>query len=81
MPLVLPITITQGPPRKADILLDSTCFSSADFDNLSDFDADSDTDTDSDAESHNHLFFNLSKSIDMATKRRMQDSEAQADIQ
>jgi hypothetical protein len=32
-----PLLTTQGPPRKADNLLDTTCFSTSDFDNFDDF--------------------------------------------
>lgn len=78
MPLALPISILRGPPRKADILLDSTCFSSADFEDLSDFDGDSDTEDNS----HSHLFnlFSIAHPINMSS-RDVQDSEAQADIE
>jgi hypothetical protein len=44
MPSVWPLSITR--PQKADILLDTTSFSSADLDNLSDFDSDPDSDLD-----------------------------------
>ena len=40
MPSMLPFSMTGA--GKADTLLDSTCFSTANFDNFSDFDADSD---------------------------------------
>jgi protein kinase-like protein len=78
MPSALPLSITRGPPRKADILLDTTCFSSAELDNLSDFDTDSDTDTDSDIDSH-HPFFDLANPTSM-NKKEIQDAETNAEV-
>lgn len=65
------LTYVTCSPRKADILLDSTCFSSADFDNLSDSDADSDS-----YDPHGRLFNFFSTMTEIAnskadTQRRM----------
>src|SRR6266446_99441 len=54
MPSLWPLAVTRGPRGKADILLDTTCFSSGVLDNLSDFDTDSETDSDIDY--HHSLF-------------------------
>ena len=69
MPSVWPLSITRGPRQKVDILLDTTCFSSADLDNLSDFDTDTDTDVDS-----HYPFFDLANPTDMA-KKEIQNAE------
>jgi hypothetical protein len=76
MPSVWPLSITRGPYQKADILLDTTCFSSADLDNLSNFDTDSDTD--SDVDSH-HLFFDLANPTGMPRKE-IQNAETHAEV-
>ena len=78
MPSVWPLSITRGPSRKANILLDNTCFSSAGLDNLSDFDTDSDTDSDSDVESH-HPCFDLANPTKMA-KKEIQNTETHAEV-
>ena len=38
MPSAWPLFTTRGPPRRADNLLDTTCFSTSDFDNFDNFD-------------------------------------------
>ena len=73
---VWPLSITRGPPRKADILLDTTCFSTADLGNLSDFVTDSDTDTDSDIDPH-HPFFDLANPT--MVKKEIQNPETHAE--
>jgi hypothetical protein len=78
MPSVWPLSITRG-PRKADILLDTTCFSSGDLDNLSDFDTDSDTDSLSDPD-HPFKFFDLSNPTSMAPKNEIQNAEIHAEV-
>jgi hypothetical protein len=75
---VWPLSVTRGPHQKADILLDTTCFSSADLDNLSDFNTDLDTDTDSDVDSH-HPFFDLANPTSMP-KRKIQNAETHAEV-
>lgn len=74
MPSAWPLSITQA-PRKADILLDTTCFSSAEVDNLSDFDTDSDTDSDDDS----HHPFKLADPIKMA-KKKIVNAEMQEEL-
>ena len=76
MPSVWPLPVTRGPHQKADILLDTTCFSSADLDNLSDFDTD--TDSDSDVNPHNP-FFDLANPTDMA-KKEIQNAETHQEV-
>jgi hypothetical protein len=80
MPSAWPLSITRGPPGKADFLLDTTCFSSADLNNLSDFDTDSatDTDSDSDVDSH-HRFFDLANPTTMS-KKEIQNAETHAEV-
>ncbi|KAF8957874.1 hypothetical protein BDZ97DRAFT_1924131 [Flammula alnicola] len=77
MPL-WPPSIYCGPPHKADILLGTTCFSSADLDNLSDFDTESNMDTDHDVGSR-HSLFDLANHTNM-TKKDIKNSEIQAEI-
>ena len=76
MPSVWPLSITQGPPRNAEILLDTTCFSSAELDSLSNFDSDSDTDPD--VNSH-HPFFDLANPTSMP-KKEIQNAETHAEV-
>lgn len=78
MPSMWPLSITRGPPGKADFLLDTTCFSSAELNNLSDFDTDSVTDSDSDVDSH-HPFFNLANPTAMP-KKEIQNAETHAEV-
>jgi hypothetical protein len=78
MPSVWPLSITRGPPGKADFLLDTTCFSSVELNNLSDFDTDSDTDTDPDVDSH-HSFFDLANPTAMP-KKEIQNAETHAEV-
>lgn len=78
MPSVWPLSITQGPPQKANILLDTTCFSSADLDNLSDFESKSDTDTDSNVDSH-YPFFDLANPTNMV-KKEIQNAESHTEV-
>lgn len=75
MPSVWPLSIVRGPSRKADILLDTTCFSSGVLDNLSDFDTESDTDADSDSDPS----FDLSNPTSMP-KREIQNEEIYAEV-
>ena len=78
MPSMWPLSITRGPPGKADFLLDTTCFSSAELNNLSDFDTDSVSDSDSDIDSH-HPFFNLANPTAMP-KKEIQNAETHAEV-
>jgi|SRR5882762_3231320 len=72
-----PLSVIRGPPRKADILLDTTCFSSADLDNLSDFDSDSTSDTDPEVDPH-HAFFDLANPSMVG--KEIQNAETHAEI-
>jgi hypothetical protein len=73
-----PLSLTRGSHRKADILLDTTCFSTGDLGNLSDFHSDSDTDPDPDIVS-NHPFFDLANPTEMV-KKEIQNAETHAEI-
>ena len=77
MHTVWPLSITHS-PRKADILLDTTCFSSGDIDRLSDFGSDTDSDSDSTINSH-YPFFDLANPTIMSQKE-MQKAEILAEI-
>ena len=73
-----PLSITRGPPRKANILLDTTCFSSADLDNLSDFDTESDTDSDIDP---HQPFFDLANPTTITMpKKEIQNAETHVEM-
>ena len=78
MPFVWLLSVIRGPSQKANILLDTTCFSSGELDNLSDFDTQSDTDTGSDIDSH-YPFFDLANPTNMP-KREIQNAETQAEV-
>ena len=80
MPSVWPLSITRGPHRKADILLDTTCFSGGDLANLSDFDTDSDTDADTNSDfDSRHSFFDLANPTSMPRKE-IQNAETHAEV-
>lgn len=78
MPSAWPLSLSRGRSQKADILLDTTCFSSVDLDNLSDFNSESDTDTDPDVDSQ-LPFFDLGDPTNM-TKKSIQNAETHAEI-
>lgn len=72
MPFTLPLSLMRGPPRMADILLDSTCFSSADFENITDFDYD---DSDSAENRKPYFFFNTTMAHIYSNPARLADLE------
>ena len=78
MPSVWLLSVIWGPPWKANIPLDTTCFSSGELNNLLDFNTKSDTNTGSDIDSH-YPFFNLANPTNMP-KREIQNAETHAEV-
>lgn len=62
MPTAWPLSIARGPLQKADLLLDTTCFSTLESSNLSDFESDDDFDSNLNRSSHSYLGFMAGKS-------------------
>lgn len=76
MPPAWLLSIIRGPFRKAEILLDTTCFSTTELDNF--VDCNTDSDTDSDVDSH-YPIFDLVDPTNMSKKATL-DPDAHAEV-